>query len=950
MAAVRPRPELYRWRRFNQPASRQKKRVEQASEFAVSEAFSLKKAPYSRGLHGPVLDLETTEQLLDHDESYVEAQELLNDWMDSKLKLELASDEDNDVQNSAPTSVPLPEPVSGFQKYKNFDDFYGYLEQEVEDTTVQDFLQHLLQSEIVNSGILEGLKTKAVREKREPRDIRINMELRHKEVKENRLKRQKELELLKQEKALKKLAMSEAQKQLQEETKRKALKAKKEEEAIQKQMVILRKELGEKRHLVEEARKIFRPPEELQSTHCTGRYKAMEGASRGRHIITVPLWTALNGTVCFSTVPERKRHNLKKIQTLIEVGLPPAKHIYLNCDNEEQKEEEQARKQELLSEVNTADQKCLRKYFSAWYKFILDLRIKMGKAKALADWKCQLKILRAWRDYSWSHKLEKETQKMENQLRDQNRKNQLAIEFNRKCILRHFFAEWQCWSRLEMEKRELEVNKEKMRRKMAKLLEEVSLGQLTSDFSRPTKKILETEVSQDKPASDAEVNCIEVNQLTEVPYIQHNPTTAKSERENSPGTSKKCNLHSPGQPKFPWQITRKHAALNLQDQARFGNETKHCMQHLSKQKKSSDILDPLEQQHLIEEQQQQLQEQQELICKLQGIQRLHTAWEEVEQTTTATTALNINTPEIKEEEQLRENQSNCKNTKIVRSEVQQPITHKRRTLKALVTPHPLLRAMEERAVQRAERRKQLDEAKKKREDEKMAEMQAKEEERQRQEAAEKEAKLEKKQEEKRLRHMKELEKQRRLEREQQLLSRAEGHYTKVLLKQGLKAWKRLTEQSEENMVMAQRHHCTRLQQKCFLAWLHHVQETHSCRIAQAEDLHCSQLLRRSFRNWIKYKDYVFTLEERANKAHEITLKRKLFGSWFRLVNKEKSILWAKQKTADQYFNRRITLLAFRAWQEYPVQMKEERKKEERLEKLRKRVSEILPDFQISEDK
>lgn len=41
--------------------------------------------------------------------------------MNSKLKLELASDEDNDVQNSAPNSVPLQEPVAGFQKYKKFD-------------------------------------------------------------------------------------------------------------------------------------------------------------------------------------------------------------------------------------------------------------------------------------------------------------------------------------------------------------------------------------------------------------------------------------------------------------------------------------------------------------------------------------------------------------------------------------------------------------------------------------------------------------------------------------------------------------------------------------------------------------------------------------------------------------------------------------------------------------
>lgn len=72
------------------------------------------------------------------------------------------------------------------------------------------------------------------------------------QVKENRLRRQKELELLKQEKALKKAAMSEAQKQLQEEKKKKVLKAKREDEEIQNQMVKLRKELFDRRHLMEE--------------------------------------------------------------------------------------------------------------------------------------------------------------------------------------------------------------------------------------------------------------------------------------------------------------------------------------------------------------------------------------------------------------------------------------------------------------------------------------------------------------------------------------------------------------------------------------------------------------------------------------------------------------------------------------------------------------------------
>lgn len=61
-------------------------------------------------------------------------------------------------------------------------DLYDYLEQETENTTVQDFLQHLLQSEVVDSGILEDLRTENLKEKRKPRNPQISMELRHKQV------------------------------------------------------------------------------------------------------------------------------------------------------------------------------------------------------------------------------------------------------------------------------------------------------------------------------------------------------------------------------------------------------------------------------------------------------------------------------------------------------------------------------------------------------------------------------------------------------------------------------------------------------------------------------------------------------------------------------------------------------------------------------------------------
>ncbi|XP_044298055.1 coiled-coil domain-containing protein 191 isoform X2 [Varanus komodoensis] len=844
-----------------------------------------------RGFHGPVLDLETTEQLLDHDGAYVEAQELLSEWMNSKLKLELASDPEDIAENTA-ACCNLQEPPMNFQKYDNFDELYGYLEQEMESTTVQDFLQHLLQSEVVKSGILENLKTEDRKEKRKSRDPRITMELRHKQVKENRLRRQKELEHLKQEKALKKSLMSEAHKQLQEENKKKLLKAKREDKEIQKLMVKLRKEFVERRQRIENAQKM-----------------------------------------------ERKR--------LVEVNLSPAMSAHLDCEIEEQRKAKETNLQDLLGKIDIANRKCLQKYFSAWYKLILDLRIKMGKARALADWKCQLKTLRAWRDYTWSRKLEQEMQRNENQLWDQNRKKQMATSFNRKCILRHYFTEWQCWSRTEIEKRELQMKKEETRRKMANLLEELVLGKFAPHSSWDNKKIHETEEAQNLSVSQ--------EKMTVTPYLQDDSTTVKVERTNSYSLedNQKFDVQSVKKPKWAWQVTLKHAALNAEDHAMFCNQKRSSSQCLgtSRQKTASAFWGPMEhryafQQQLIEEQRQQIQEQQELILQLQENEKLKKVREEAEQATAVTRTLNNVAPKSRIEKSLRENPLNYKNSEPLRSENCQADVQRKKNLRMLSTPHPLLKAMEERAIQRAERRRELEEAKRKREEEKLAQMQAEEEERQKQEAAKKQAELEKRREERKLQKMKELEKQRRMEREQQLLSKAKEHYTKVLLKkQGLDPWKRLIKQSQENMVMAQRHHCFGLQRKCLLAWLHHVQEILDGKIAQAENLYSCLLLRRSFGIWRKYLYYISTLEEIASKHQETSLKKKVFWAWFDVLNEEKSALWRKQQVADQYSDRRIVLIAFRAWQQFPALMEEERKREERLAQLRRIVTEILPDFQ-----
>ncbi|KAM6096970.1 coiled-coil domain-containing protein 191 isoform 2-T2 [Chlamydotis macqueenii] len=812
--------------------------------------------------------------------------------MKSKLQLELMSDGEEEAD-----FVLLEKPPAAPLKDELFDDLCSYLERELESSSVQKYLQHLLQSEAVNCEIAKDLRLEDIKEKQKHADPRIIMELRHKQVKENRMRRQKALQLQRQEKFLKKSILSEAKLQAQKEDRRKALKAKKEEEEIQREMVKLRKEMAEKRHTVAEA------------------------------------WRM-----------EKRKEKSQKL-AMREVSITASPPLVLK--KEEQEEEKQRKAQELLRRIHANKQRCMQRHFSAWLKVILEHRIKMEKARAFADWKCQLKALRAWRNYTWAQKVEQETQQLELHLQDQNRKNQLSVQHNQRRLLRCCFLAWRRWSQAETEKRKLQIKREETKRKMAELLEAVSLGK--GGMDRP--------LEVNKPGT-AEINHhqdLQQEKPTETCLIQKEPDQV---RDHSCWDAAHTS-YSYRKLKFAWEITLKHTAPSAQDQAVYRNEIPTLLQQFQAPgpKTAPAYGSRFEhrhafQQRLIEEQRQQLQKQQDLILKLQEDQRLSRAKGEAAQATVVTQALNNPASQTWEENPKRARQSKCKNTTYLSP----PVSHGpentraamqgRRPSSQLTSAHPIVKAMEERATQRAERRRKLEEAKQQREEEKQAQLKAEEEARQRKEAEEKEAQQEKRREERRQQKLKELERQRRLEKEQQLQKKARDHYEKVLLRKlGMVPWKRLREQAKENLVVAQRHHCLGLQRKCLMAWLQYTQGSLMEKVSQAEDFYSHMLLRRGFRNWLKYKDYLSAQEEKASTLHAACLMRKYFWAWFDLIMEEKSTLWEKLKIATDHSNKRLMLNALKAWRQYPLLMKKEREREERRNQLRRRVAEILPDFQ-----
>ncbi|XP_036601730.1 coiled-coil domain-containing protein 191 [Trichosurus vulpecula] len=907
LASSGKRTDLYRWKRFTKKPNPKHgfesenleywtKRVEKASEFAVSEVFSPRNSDVPRRPLSRIIDLETTEQLVDHDESHEEAQELLNDWMNSKLKMELTSDKEDDgdaVPNvtSSPGENGAADPV----KYEKFDDLCGHLEEEEESTTVKQFMDHLLHKDVVDSGILEDLGMKENQEKKKQKDPRLTMEMRHKQVKENRLRRQKELERQRAEKALKKLALLEAQHLVQEEKKRKALKAKKEEEEIQKEMVKLRKQMVERRRTVQEAWKIERKKQEEKSQ------RRLEGVS------------------------------FQNAQVLL---------------NEEKVAKEKKKKQqELLVRINVENHRCLQKYFFAWKKGVFEHKFKMKKAEAIADWKCQMKFLQAWRDYTRSQKMARETQAMEASVKEQVRKQQLATDFNRTRILRHYFTQWQYLYRKETGRRQLELKKEETRKKMDELLKAASLGKLSSNESCDIRNG-EKRKSQNSSTRKEEV-----------------PVTVSQEK---PSGSDGCITSPPlcKKPKSVFQVPMQQALQNSLELPQ--SKTPSCEslhQICSSQQSRTPSQKPMcpymghfhnrhiFQQQVIEEQKKKLQEQQKMILELQENQRLREAREEAERATAVTAALNrlMSNPR---EEKMKKGCHIIPNSPCPSSGIDSPRTDSqsspyasRKKSKQLLTPHPLLKAMEERAAQRSERKKILAEIKKKQEEEKLAQLKAQEVARQRKEAEEKEIQLEKRREEKRLKKMRELEKQRRAERNQQLQAKAKDHYKRALLRgKGLEPWKRLLSQSRYNMEVAESHYCTTIQRKYLLTWFHYTQESLAEKKAQADKLYSQILLKRAFRKWLEYKDSLTIAEEKARKLSAVFLQKNVFMSWLNMVREEKIAAQKKLQIAIKHSNKRILSTVFQIWKKLPKLMKEEKLKEERREELRKKVAEILPDF------
>ncbi|XP_023182579.1 coiled-coil domain-containing protein 191 isoform X2 [Xiphophorus maculatus] len=440
---------LFRWKTLGSP----KKRVEMASELAVSEVFSHRK-PQS-AINRVAVPLESSEQLRDHDDAYSEAQALLDDWLSDKLRKELDMEDDDElkdhVENTQPTASASAQPT--YIDYKKFDDLYDCLVEEEEQLAVESFLQDLMKQELLDCGMLEELSRDDREKQKKFRNPAITMEARHQQVRENRAQREAEKQRKRREKEAQQDVREEAKKKEQEGEKRKKQLKRREEEMVQQEMVRLRRLMEEK--------------------------KALEHAARQK---------------------EKEKQVQRAVRSLESIPALPSKQLLKEFNQLQQQQKIQAK-------INMSNLQCLHKHLSGWHSVVLRRKLHMGKAVALCDWRRQLRAWRAWRAVVWAERSRREVERTAEQLRIENRQFQLAVENNHRRLLRRCLNEWQLWSQRAKLQRELLARQQETKVKMAALIDAAATGKLTAIETPASLPICLAQEPPSQEDTDAKKGC-----------------------------------------------------------------------------------------------------------------------------------------------------------------------------------------------------------------------------------------------------------------------------------------------------------------------------------------------------------------------------------------------------------------------------------------------------------
>ncbi|XP_071095825.1 coiled-coil domain-containing protein 191-like [Haliotis cracherodii] len=955
------------------------KKVEQASDKATEAVFGLNH--YSGRERGKYAALQTRQQVQEHDSALSEAQDLLSNWMQEKLQVDDDGDEDDPWhQRAVQAEVKrewdhlLDNSVNDWQldvtprskiKIPNRDP-YSTLNYSDDEDAVGMILSNMMQKPVVREEFLNDLGL-GEEEQRKKHDPRIKMELRHKQVKENREKRERDLEKKWREQQEKKDSFHKAKQMVIQEERDRDLKVRREEQELKKEMARIRKEMLEERHKQQEQRdRERRAREELAQ-------EAREELAR-------------------QTEQER-------------------------CQQQQHQQAKEARQRTMYDRLHkfqikqsSKSLKCLQRHFSAWYKVVLDRRLQTGKARALADWKLLLRAWNAWRSYSRTRRLDVETRQFQQTVLDMHRKQQLAEQHHHLTLLHRYLTVWQTYVRAEQDRRHLLAEQKNTRNKMMELLDAAATGRLWSEREAEDSRRNEGDTGRKKKGDripNSEMVVEDLEDFFKQPTRDHQGPTQSGPVSTRSDSSLASNKSRPNRiPTQAWQVTRRHVNLTDEEIACLaGGDMEQNSQHsdtkirrrFGKQPwmNTHYVVNNFEhrytsQQKMLHNQHKQIKEQRRMIEELQFNQKQQLHQEEVarqqliqqhlakqglsplsdQQRGTEPQLMNnlthVSQPQTQFVSQQRNNVSKEKDTNIVMETARTDSTgHSAVTARTGVSSLPtdrtstsgstaksstkylqVLKNMEDRAEERKRLKADRDARRKKEEEERLVLLEAQEEEMKKQAEEEKKARAAAFREKKRLEKQREVEKQHQTGRMRELTQQAEAHYTRSIMKyRGIRPLQKLVLIAQAHQQQAISHHREHLMRKVVVSWWGHTAAVMEEKNQLADEMNSFLAVKRCFTRWKMYKHRLVIEMEKARRFREGRLLHTIMDTWADYATEEKFATWERERVAKEHYIWNLKKRMFKVWTSLPEERRKEVEREKRRNEMRKKVAHLLPDFE-----
>ncbi|CAF0821250.1 unnamed protein product [Brachionus calyciflorus] len=908
------------------------RKIEDASESAINKALipSTENNTIKRSKSNFTLnDKKKLTDIQDHINKKVDphsdAHDLITEWITDKIRFDL-DDDFFDYVN-----------ISEVNKFSNNEKYLNDLKAELMETDLnqsildikgidydkydenyiaKDILNKIMKKKVVDPKKLLYSDTN----KQKVIDTQLKIEMRHKAVKENREKRAKEMELKRQEKLDRKEIEFQARQMVLKEENEKKMKENLEKQLIEQEAQKLRIEMAEKRIKEEEIRKQKRELDRLRK--------------------------------------ERDDKELYEIQKKCEL---------VGSDNilqEKRNEMAEKRANDLVeSFLKVKKLRTLQKCFSIWYGSILESRIKNGKAKALADWKISYKVFNGWKKMVLVEKIRKNQEIHQNEIRENNLKNNKAAEFYKKTLLFKVFNAWQKHVMNELLLKKLNEEKTNVKNRMQRFLEaakeeksnnlDIDLDELHTKRSETSKNLSNLSTKR-YDSVDNLTNTNRSNSRIRSANIRNNKANSNRSKNNDDQyedeefkafINKKQDFNFDKKVKDMMQPWLKSPTVKIFDN-RFKAQEKMLNEQSKMIKEQQKLIEDLKYQQSQMAFKEQISLLEEIKTRQIELEKLQKAQFAQEKKILREQAQSKKETPRTERETLNENE-NIDNThfQLNKNDETEDISKKTNFLQEKKFDKIAI-LMEERAKNREKLKKEREEKKRKMEQEKLDILKAQQEEKLRVEEEEKRKKAEELREKNAARKFVEEKKAIELQKEKELIQKADEFYRKHLLRYYcLGGFKKLIEAQNLKNEKATKHHNKKIFGIIFTEWRTLIKASVIVKQRKADEFYNRILLKNTYFNGIKqFKQSLQICNAKAIRFYNYNIKIKLYGYWKVYVSLEKEKSRNYELMITEHNMLRIKTIYFTTWKNFPNEMKKERARQKRLDELRNKVKQLIPDY------